>query len=830
MAKYELYEPALDNVDSAVMILKYELDISEVTARLLVNRGISLPNKAKVFLNPSIDQLHDPYMLNGMDRTVVRIRTAIENDEKIIVYGDYDVDGVTSVSMLHMYLRSQGARVDIYIPSRKDEGYGLHTHALSSLEREGAGLVITVDCGITAIEEVKSIQSKMDIIITDHHNPGEVLPAAYAIINPKLAGQEYPYKDLAGVGVAAKLIQALGGLRAINDYIDLVAIGTIADIVPLTGENRVLAALGLKAINENPRPGLKALITCLDLRDKLVDSGRVSFGIAPCLNAPGRMSTYRKGYELLVADRVEAAIPIARTLIDENESRKKTEAETLDSVLKCIVKQADIAHDKVLVVYGEGWHPGVIGIVASRVVERYNRPCIIISGKQDSDIGVASGRSIKDFDLFGSLDSCSDLFISFGGHEQAAGLSIQKDNIDEFRKRICVYADDHLDEEALLPRYFYDGELKSEDVSPELHREIDMLAPFGFGNPAPKFLIPTAFVESRRLIGKEENHLKLALAVGQRSWDAIGFNMADLDKELQPGCEVSLLASLKLNEWRGVSTSQLHFHSLQRNYRGIKDIDKLLSMFYQKHFNVFLTRFMYNDSRTLEKNDDYRVEFAGLDMGDLFNQLKDSQFGLAILVNTPYAAKELLYQLMELGMYDTLAVRYNLPNNEDGAGRNTIILAPDLTRFPAENYHTIMVPDSECGLVDANLEIFNKKKGFKVLMGDYPGRDRSVTADLAIDREQLTILYRWLKAIVPKRNLWASTTKLSQSLKAHTGCELNSFQLLLALETFKELNFIILEAGDQYIRVNLVDNPKNRQLSESQILTFHKSWFTGLCD
>lgn len=828
MAKYELCQPDIDDIDSRLILFKYELGISEVTSRLLLNRGISQLKEAKDFLQPSIEQLHDPFLLAGMDRAADRVKKAIKKGEKIIVYGDYDVDGVTSVAMLYLYIKSLGGLVDIYIPSRKDEGYGLHEEALKVIRDQGAGLVITVDCGITAVDQVKAFNTDMDIIITDHHNPAKSLPDVYAVINPKLAGQTYPFVDLAGVGVAAKLVQAIGGTRAVSDYIDLIAIGTIADIVPLVGENRVFAALGLRAINENPRPGIKALIDCLDLKDNFVDSARISFGIGPCLNAPGRMSTYHKGYELLVSDRLEAAMPIAHDLIEENEKRKETEAQILESALENILVKTQPAYDKVLVVAGEGWHPGVIGIVASRIVEEYNRPSVVISIDQESDIAVGSARSIKGFDLYEALCSCKDLFVSFGGHKQAAGLSLHKDNIEKLRKRLCDYADKHLAEEALIPKYLYDLELKSEHITADLHKEIEMLAPFGFGNPTPRFFIPSAHLESKRLLGKEKSHLKLALAVGQRSWDGIGFNMAGQDRELEPGCELALLTSLRQNEWRGVVTTQLQLHSLQRVYSSDKDIDSLLSIFYEKHFNVFLERFMYNDSRIPRESHASDNPIKEIDIKAFVDKLRSCQFGMAVLVYTPYAGKALLDHLRDQDFCEPIPIRYNIPSNEDGAGRNTIVLAPDMAKIPFENYHTIFVPDSEYGLVENISQVFSSKKAYRILMDDMPGQAENPERDFYLDRDQLTIIYRWLKAGAARNNFFTSTNSLSEKLKADTGYDFNEFQLLLALEAFKELGFINIEAGNQYFRIKCVENPKSRQLSESKILTFHRSWFRGL--
>lgn len=827
MSIYEMYNPVLDNAETTLLLLKHELNISEITARLLINRGITSVMEARTFLKPSLEQLHDPYTLVGMDRAVKRIHQALAANGKIVVYGDYDVDGITSSSILCLYLKSLGACVDVYIPSRHEDGYGLHHDALMSIKKQGTSLVITVDCGITAIDEVKAIQPEMDIIITDHHTPGFILPDAYAVINPKIGNQKYEFSDLAGVGVTGKLIQALGGKEAIIEYLDLIAIGTVADIVPLIGENRVFVSLGLQQINRKPRPGVEALIKAVGIDGQSVDSGKISYSLAPCLNAPGRMTTFHKGFELLTADKVDDAIPVAMELVEQNKTRREVESQILEAVRKKIPEQVNLAIDRIIVVDGEDWHPGVIGIVASKISEQYHRPSVIIS--LDNEQGVASARSIKGFDLYKALSSCKDLFSRFGGHEQAAGLSILKKDINEFRKRICAYAVDIIDDELLIPHFIYDGKLTPEDITPNLHKEIDRLAPFGFGNSTPKFLLSAASIESSRLIGKEAKHLKLALALGQRSWDAIGFGMADAEKDLQLGCKVNLLTSLKLNEWMGVSSTQFQIHSMKRVYKGQKDLDDLLSSFYYKFFNAFLSEFMYNDNDASLKSVYLNQTFTTLGLEEVSHYLKNSMVGTAILINTLDAAKLILRYLQNQDILDTLSLRYNIPTPVDGLGGNTIILAPDYKNMPKEHYHTLMIPEMEHGLLKGNYRkyVHQDKKNHKIILNDVIGINNTLKADYSLSREQLAAVYKWLRRVIPGKDYWPDASQLLISYQENTGYKLNGFQILLALEIFKELGFIALDKGNQYIKVRCVKNPMSRQLDESKIYTFHKAWVAG---
>lgn len=548
-----------------------ELDISPVVAQVLVNRGVADADAALRFLNGGVEALPDPRLMLGMDRAVERIGAAIAGGEKITVYGDYDVDGVTATSLLYRLLGRLGGVADYYIPERQSEGYGLNAAALEALQRAGTRLVITVDCGISAAAEVAALAGRMDIIVTDHHQPPAVLPPALAILNPKQPGCPYPDKNLAGVGVAFKLAQALwlkyGGGVPLADYLDLVATGTIADIVPLTGENRVLVKLGLATLASGGNPGLKALAKAAGLADGKVDAGRVGFGIAPRLNAAGRLGHAAAGVELLVTDDDARAAELAAELDRENGRRQAVEKELL-AAAEAQAAGMDTAAAKVLVLAGEDWHPGVIGIVASRMVDRYYRPTVMISVKDG--IGKGSCRSIPGFDIYSALSRCADLLIQFGGHQQAAGLTIDAANIDRLRERLSEIAAATLTADDYRPVLNIDCRVALDEIDAAFLQQLACLAPHGMGNPSPVFVCEDLAVSGVKPVGQEGRHLKLRVRRQRASGDVIGWDMGGLAGRLGGG-PIDLAFAPEFNEWQGQRSIQLKAHDVRLHPVGAEE-------------------------------------------------------------------------------------------------------------------------------------------------------------------------------------------------------------------------------------------------------------------
>lgn len=550
--------------------LSKELELSPLFARLLINRGIRDSRSAKIFLSPELDQLHSPFLLNDMTPAVSKIREAIEGGKKILVYGDYDVDGITGVALLVLILQRMGALVSYYIPHRIREGYGLNKGAIEKASREGIGLIITVDCAVSALEEVAYARKfGIEVVITDHHEAGESLPHAVAVIDPRRRDSSYPFNGLAGVGVAFKLAQALQAQNnkgphlsaSLGEHLDLVALGTIADVVPLTGENRILVKHGLKTLAQTERPGLGALMEVAGLKGKELTAGQVGFILAPRINAGGRIGEAERGVRLLLANSREEALPLANSLDRENRLRQEMETQTVDEAIEKVKEEMDLDQERVIVLSDDGWHPGVIGIVASRLVERFYRPAILIA--LDEEMGKGSARSIEGFHLLQALTECQDLLLSFGGHSQAAGLTISREKINLFRERINEVAQSQLETQDLIPKLNIDAQLSLKEMSLELIESLHRLHPFGAGNPKPVFSSTQAdLLAPPFLVGN--NHLKLRLTDGTVVREAIGFRMGDKLSELGGKTSpVDLAYSLEINQWEGGKSVQLHLKDIK---------------------------------------------------------------------------------------------------------------------------------------------------------------------------------------------------------------------------------------------------------------------------
>jgi single-stranded-DNA-specific exonuclease len=554
-------------VESAVEVdrLVQMLSVPRLVAHLLVLRGLSDPEAAHRFLNPSLDQLHDPWLLTDMGRAVERLSAAIARREQIVVHGDYDVDGITSTVILRRALELLGGDVVHFIPDRLRDGYGLQADALDRLAAAGAKVVVSVDCGIRSIDAAERASALgIDLIITDHHEPDGVLPRALAVINPKRADCRYPDKNLAGVGVALKLVHALctthDRARWLPSFVKLAAIGTLADVVPLVGENRVIAKVGLERMSAGPNSvGLRALIEGAGLSGKTLDSFHVAFMLAPRVNAAGRMSSPDIATRLLLASEESQAGEarlLAQQLNDENLRRQQEEAELVAQARKAIERDPAVGAHNVLVVGGEGWHRGVIGIVASKLVETYHKPAIVLS--IDGDVAHGSCRSIAAFDMLGALEACADVFHRFGGHKQAAGLTMDAGRVPEFRARVNAIADDRLSPEDLVPRLRVDGVLGLESIDGGLVQSLEQLAPHGAANPRPVFSAEgVEVVSGPRTI--KERHLTMTLKQGRRVMRAIAWRAApraDFINEHRASIDVAF--SLERSDYRGESTVELN--------------------------------------------------------------------------------------------------------------------------------------------------------------------------------------------------------------------------------------------------------------------------------
>jgi single-stranded-DNA-specific exonuclease len=540
------------------------LGLHPTVARLLCLRGLDDPAAAERFLNPSLDHLYDPFRLTDMDRAVARLELALSRRERIAIHGDYDVDGITSTVILRRALEMLGGSVVHFIPERLRDGYGLQPAAIDRLHQDGISLIVSVDCGIRGTDAaLRARELGVDLIITDHHEPDGTLPAALAVINPKRHDCSYPDKYLAGVGVALKLVQALcsraGKDKWLPAFVKIAAVGTLADVVPLVGENRVIARLGLASLSRGPHTiGLRSLLEASGLAGRTIDSYEVAFLLAPRVNAAGRMSTPDIATRLLLAtDEAMAgeARALAQQLNDENLRRQQEEADLVAQARKTIETDPAVGAHNVLVVGGDSWHRGVIGIAASKLVDAYHKPAIVLS--VDGDVAHGSCRSIPDFDILAALEHCADLFVRFGGHKQAAGLTMEAARVPEFRARINGYADDVLEPDQLRPRLRIDGPLSLKAITPDLVRGLDALGPFGMGNPRPVFhASPVEIVDGPRSI--KERHLSMTFNQDGRRFRAIAWRAAEQAEFLdRHRAGVNLAFSLDRNEYQGETYLEL---------------------------------------------------------------------------------------------------------------------------------------------------------------------------------------------------------------------------------------------------------------------------------
>lgn len=538
-----------------------EFKISKVIAGILLHRGMKDKEEIRRFLDVNEQPFYDPFLLKDMDKAVNRIKQAISQNENIIVYGDYDVDGITATVVLLRTLQQLGANVDFYIPDRQEEGYGFNAAALKSLS-EVNDVLISVDCGITAIEEVDQVTDVLDIIITDHHLPGEQLPKVAAVINPQRLDCSYPDKKLAGVGVAFKLCQALWQTmrnKFFLEDLDIVALGTIADIVPLLGENRRMVKCGLEQMGTTDKIGLQALLEVCDLSGKNIDAGHVGFILGPRLNAAGRLMSARLGVELLLSDDKVLAMDLAQKLNEENSERQLIEKQILAKAENQLA-EVDVAAQKVLVLAGDDWHTGVIGIVASRLVEKYYKPVVIIGIKDG--IGKGSCRSIRGFHMQEALQKCQDLLLGFGGHAQAAGLSILPENIDALRERLTLAAIEVLSEKDYIPVLNIEARVSMTQVDDSLVNELTTLEPYGMGNPRPVFSCKHVQVVSARQIGKEGAHLRLNLGQDGKETIALAWNKGDLAEKVARAM-VDVAFQPEFNIWQGRQSIQFKLQDLK---------------------------------------------------------------------------------------------------------------------------------------------------------------------------------------------------------------------------------------------------------------------------
>jgi single-stranded-DNA-specific exonuclease len=546
------------------------LGVSESLANLMVQRSITSPQEAKAFFTPDLSYLHDPFMMKDMNIAVDRLSTAIKKNDKILVYGDYDVDGTTAVALVYSFLKEQYSNVEYYIPDRYKEGYGVSFQGVDFAVNNNCKLMITLDCGIKAVEKIKYARSKgIDVIVCDHHYPGSEIPAAIAVLDPKQPGCSYPYKELSGCGVGFKLVHAYSRIQSIPfssiaNYLDLVAVSIASDIVPITGENRVLAYFGLKQLNESPRMGLKEILREAEVTRALTIED-VVFKIGPRINAAGRMEAGSKAVELLISKDIKEAEYISKEISSFNTERRSIDRSITSEAMRMISEDQRSVNARTTVLYNPSWKKGVIGIVASRLIETYYRPTVILT--ESNGFATGSARSVQGYDLYQAIEACSDLLESFGGHMFAAGLTLKKENIKPFIERFEQFVKSTITEDQLLPRVFIDTELSFNEINEAFFKIMSQFQPFGPENMSPIFMSKNVFdTGSGKMVGSSGEHLKLDLCQDSstvKSISAIAFNQANHFEYIKGGNPFDICYSIEMNEFRGNRNLQINIRDIR---------------------------------------------------------------------------------------------------------------------------------------------------------------------------------------------------------------------------------------------------------------------------
>ena len=560
-----------ENGDSStVKHLAAELGVSDSLANLMVQRNITTADEAQAFFNPSLDYMHDPFLMKDMNIAVDRLSTAIKRNEKILVYGDYDVDGTTAVALVYSFLKEQYSNVEFYIPDRYKEGYGVSFEGLDFAYSNNCKLVITLDCGIKATEKILYARTKgLDVIICDHHYPGGDIPKALAVLDPKQTGCSYPYKELSGCGVGFKLVHAYSKIhgipfQTISHYLDLVAVSIASDIVPITGENRILAYFGLKQLNDSPRTGLREIIREAEI-NKALTVEDVVFKIGPRINAAGRMETGGKAVELLISNDTKLASGISKEINNFNIERRSVDRVITNEAMRMISEDQRTSNAKTTVLFNPSWKKGVIGIVASRLIETYYRPTVILT--ESNGFATGSARSVQGYDLYQAIEACSDLLESFGGHMFAAGLTLKKENIKPFIERFEQYVNSTITEDQMQPRIFIDTELSFSEINDEFFRVMNQFQPFGPENMSPVFVSRNVFdTGNGRMVGSNGEHLKLELCQDKDSMKilpGIAFSQSDRFEYIKGGNPFDICYSVEMNEFRGSRNLQLNIRDIK---------------------------------------------------------------------------------------------------------------------------------------------------------------------------------------------------------------------------------------------------------------------------
>lgn len=784
--------------------------VSKEVYQILKNRGITDDEDIEIFTNPSLEYLRDPFIMKDMKKAVNRIEKAVENRERIWIYGDYDVDGVSSTSIFIIYFRSIGYDVRYYIPNRLEEGYGINKEAIDYIESEGADLIISVDCGITSVEEAKYCREKnIDLIITDHHECQSEIPDAYAVINPKQEDCYYPFDMLCGCGVAFKIIQALTPPEifrdTVYDYIEIATMATICDVVPLVDENRIIVKNGLKSIKNCRNVGLDALIDVCGVDKEKIGSSHIGFSIGPRINASGRLGFSGLGVELFTETDREKAIKKAMQLDAKNDERQIIESKIYHDAEEEIKRNPSYLDDRVLVIAHEGWQHGVIGIVASKLTEKYYKPTILLCIEDGEATG--SARSIKGFSIFDALMDSSELLNKFGGHEQAAGLSLSVENIDELRKKINSFADYNLSEEDMIEEIKAEFEICEESANFKLIEELHMLEPFGVSNPTPRFMLRDCLVNEIRYMGKNRQHIKIIIEKNNR-FECIGFNAAHLADGITIDDRVDIIFQLDENTYMGNRKVQFIIKDIRLAYpssvsSNIEAVNLMMNIIPKDNKNLYINR--NYDIRISKEDVSGNIEENIL---SLFNK---NTLVMANTINGYFRAKSDISIINE-----DYSVYFNCLNTEKTEDEIHLIFAPNIDKIDIKRYNNIILYDYLYNEGDY-ADLYSKKSEKCRIIKNYSELDlvylKNIIDNIVPDRDEFVVVYRYVYKM-------KSLSIRLDDIKA--VFRMTPLKVIAALRVFAELGLVDFEMSCDSKFIKAVSRPKpdtKLDLNKSEILT-----------
>lgn len=786
--------------------LSKKINISPEISQILNNRGINDEKDAEIFMNPSLEYLRDPFLMKDMKKATERIKKAIENKERIYIYGDYDVDGVSSTSILYIYFKSIDYPVKYYIPNRLEEGYGINEDAIRKISNDGCDLIITVDCGITSVNEVGlANEFGIDVIITDHHECQSDVPDAYAIVNPKQDDCNYPFDMLCGCGIAFKMIQALTDeeefKRSMFDYLEVVTLATICDIVPLIDENRIIVKNGLKLMKEGKNLGLRELIKVCGIETSKIGSSHIGYSVGPRINASGRLGHSYLGVQLFTTDLEDEAKEIANILEAKNIERQMIESKMYKEAEDVISSSENYKDDKVLVVAKEGWQHGIIGIVASKLTEKYYKPTILLTIEDGEATG--SARSIKGFSIFDALVSCKDLMNKFGGHEQAAGLALNAENIEELRKRVNKIADYNLNKDDLIENIKVEYELEEESATLDLVDNLHKLEPFGLSNPSPRFIMRDLLLTNIYKMGKNKQHLKL-ICENEKSYECVGFNMAYLAENFQEGDKIDVLFQVDENNFNNDRKVQFLLKDIRLSHPKLAISNNLSLKLFEKisPTDSGSLYHIYNDE------DDTAINTDGDKNINIFEHIKEETLIIANTLNGFYRA------LSDVSLTDLdYDINYNYIYEKNK--KVQLIFSPNIDKIDLKRYNSIILYDflynkGEYSYLNKN--ILNSEVVIKYYSSEDKIYLKNIMDNIVPNREEFINIY---KQMLVSKELQLKLTELKRVFK------LLPLKTFIILKVFKELNLLNFEINyeEDTIAIYLLEKPdKKLNLDESVIL------------